>query len=216
MKTALIFDIDGTLIDSERIDAELFVRAVKEVCGNVHIADDWTTFTRVTDVGILSEIFERNGREPAAAIISEVRERFRTLLEEFLGSGGTCSPITGITGFLDLVSSNPSVALGIATGGWGTTARMKLAAAGIDIAAIPLSSSDDSDDRSLIMQHCLSRMNGPFGRVVYIGDGVWDRNACEALGWRFIGIGKKLRGKCSVWFEDFGDGKKVLGAVLTG
>jgi hypothetical protein len=29
----------------------------------------------------------------------------------------------------------------------------------------------------------------------------------------FAGIGKKLHGKCEVWFEDFGDGEKILGAI---
>ena len=215
MKTALIFDIDGTLIDSEGIDGTLFVQAVKEVLGDIRFAENWSNYTKVTDVGILSEILELNGLGPEPAMINRVRERFRILLSDYFESGGICEPLPGVSAFLYLLDETPQITTGIATGGWGTTARMKLAVAGIAVNGMPLSSSDDSDDRTMIMRHCLAKMEGPFSRTVYIGDGLWDRDACRRLGWRFIGIGSKLRGRCDEWFEDFRNGEAVLAAVLS-
>jgi beta-phosphoglucomutase-like phosphatase (HAD superfamily) len=212
-RTAVIFDIDGTLIDSERLDAQYFVQAAREVLGSIEIADDWAGYTKVTDVGIIAEILERNGRTPAPETINAVRERFRMLLRKFFEQGGTCTPIPGVHEFLSLIRETPGCSPGIATGGWGVTALMKLTSAGLNIDGTPISSSDDSDDRTAIMLHCLAKMGGPFDRIVYFGDGVWDRDASARLGWSFIGIGEKLLGKCDVWFEDFREGKAIIASV---
>ena len=211
--TALIFDIDGTLIDSETIDARYFIRAAREVLGDIEIADDWAGYTKVTDIGIIAEILVRNGRDAAPETINAVRERFRMLLQEYFERGGTCKPVPGAPEFLHLLAETPHFSVGIATGGWGSTAIMKLTAASINIDGAPLSSSNDSDDRTAIMLHCLAKMGGPFGRIVYFGDGVWDRDASARLGWPFIGIGEKLRGECDAWFEDFREGEAIIASV---
>ena len=54
------------------------------------------------------------------------------------------------------------------------------------------------------MESC-RRQLPPAADTVYFGDGEWDRRACEALGWRFIGVGHKLRGHCRHWIPDFSD-----------
>ncbi len=203
MRSAILFDIDGTLIDSERIDADHFVRAAREILGCMEIPDDWSHYTKVTDAGVISEILERNGSAPSADIILAVRQRFGSLLQDYLDRGGRCEPVPGAQGFMNRLRRHPAFSVGIATGGWEVTARMKLASAGFDIDTIPLSSSDDAEERHTIMEHCLARMTGPFGRLFYVGDGLWDRDACERLGWTFIGIGEKLRGRCDRWFPDF-------------
>jgi hypothetical protein len=43
---------------------------------------------------------------------------------------------------------------------------------------------------------------GSAGPTVYVGDGEWDRRACEQLGWGFIGVGERLRGGCERWVPD--------------
>ncbi|MBN1307330.1 MAG: HAD family hydrolase, partial [Chitinispirillaceae bacterium] len=170
-------------------------------------------YANVTDVGIIAEILERNGIVPERRIIAAVRERFRVLLKGFFDRGGTCKPVPGAPEFLHLLVKTPLFSVGIATGGWGATALMKCASAGIAIEAVPLSSSDDADNRTAIMLHCLAKMGGPFPRIVYFGDGTWDRDACERLGWTFVGIGEKLKGDCGTWFEDFRDGESMAAAI---
>lgn len=49
---ALMFDIDGTLIDSVRFDANLYIKAVRTILDNVLIQDDWKKYSRVTDSAI--------------------------------------------------------------------------------------------------------------------------------------------------------------------
>ncbi len=48
----IAFDIDGTLIDSDEFDSELFVQAVQAVLG-IDIDDNWSVYRHVTDGGIM-------------------------------------------------------------------------------------------------------------------------------------------------------------------
>ena len=80
---------------------------------------------------------------------------------------------------------------------------MKLQHAGFNLKNTVLTSSDDSDKRVEIMEKCLFALGNSFQRVVYIGDAQWDIEATEKLGWHFIGVGARLKGKCELWVEDF-------------
>ena len=51
----MMFDIDGTLVESYEIDSQCFIDAVKEVTG-LHVNPDWSKYQHVTDSGILNEI----------------------------------------------------------------------------------------------------------------------------------------------------------------
>lgn len=212
-RTAIIFDIDGTLLKSEHLDAKYFVQAVREVAGEIYIADDWSCYKKVTDVGIITEILEQNGRTGIPAYIKAIRKRFGELLHRHFARGGTCTPVDGSGQFLTLLAANPAYVIGIATGGWHHSARMKLGAAGIDVSAIAMSTSDDGDERTEIMLHCLGKMSPTPERAVYIGDGSWDRDACHELGWHFIGIGRKMRDQCDCWFNDFSDRDAILRCI---
>jgi hypothetical protein len=65
-----------------------------------------------------------------------------------------------------------------------------------------MASSDDAYQRIRIMELCRARL--PATRVtIYVGDGEWDQRASEQLGWRFVGVGSRLRGKCQHWLPDF-------------
>lgn len=212
-KTAVIFDIDGTLLKSEHLDEKYFVMALRDVLGDVTLMERWSHYTKVTDNGIIAEILEHNGRPCSTAIIDAVRERFTAYLENYFAGNGTCKPVPGARAFFWHLISRHEYTVGIATGGWEKTARMKLARAEFDIGAVQLSSSADSDDRTEIMLHCLDRLQGPFSNTVYIGDGLWDKRASEKLGWQFIGIGQKLKGKCEHRFDDFLESEKILETI---
>ena len=199
---AAIFDIDGTLVESFDFDGASYVSAIKEVLGEIYIDDDWSKYKNVTDSGMLRQIMEENKIQEDGQI-EEIRKKFGELIEQYLENGGECRPTKGAISLIDKLLSNQHYKIGIATGGWKHTAKMKLRHAGFDLRNTVLFSSDDSDERVEIMEKCLSALENGFHRIVYVGDAVWDIQATKRLGWHFIGVGPRLKGKCECWVEDF-------------
>jgi len=75
-KTCVIFDVDGTLIDSNEFDSRLYTTAIRDVLGNdVLIRPRWIDYRHVTDAGILRELCGENGIDPASCE-ARVRTRF--------------------------------------------------------------------------------------------------------------------------------------------
>ncbi len=61
----VVFDLDGTLTRTSRVDSECYERALLEVAGVRDPRTDWSTYEHATDTGIVDEIFrERFGRSP--------------------------------------------------------------------------------------------------------------------------------------------------------
>lgn len=199
---ATIFDIDGTLVESFGFDDACYISAIREVLGEVHIHDDWSQYKNVTDTGSLRQIMEENKIQEKEQI-KEVRTRFGELIRQYLQNSGTCLPKQGAIHLIDKLITADCYTVGFATGGWRHTAKMKLLHAGFNLGNTVLTSSDDGDERVVIMKKCLLQLGHCFQRVVYIGDAEWDMQATKTLGWHFIGVGARLKGKCEFWVEDF-------------
>jgi phosphoglycolate phosphatase-like HAD superfamily hydrolase len=202
--SAVVFDLDGTLIDTDHFDAELYAAAVRDIVGDVEIDRSWRRYRHVTDAGVLAEIVEELGLSNGEHVVSRVRDRFGSLVRTYLDGDNPCLEIPGAKAALEALERS-GCRVGIATGGWGHTARMKLDRAGFAAHGVPLVSSDESPDRVEIMMTCLERLGGASDRAVYVGDGLWDLAASRRAGWRFIGVGEKLRGRCESWVADFTD-----------
>lgn len=57
-KTAVIFDIDGTLVESSGFEDDVYISAIGDVLGDVCIRKEWSTYRHVTDTGVLRQIME--------------------------------------------------------------------------------------------------------------------------------------------------------------
>ena len=202
--TAIIFDVDGTLIDSMKFDSEIYVRAVKKVLGNVFIHDDWGKYENVTDPGILNQIIRENHVSEAEKKAFEVRKYFGELMLSHL-SLNPCKPKRGAIEAINKLKANPNYVVGYATGGWGHTAIMKLRSASLFNNNIPLFSGDHHHSRVNIMKLCKDHISPLNNYIVYVGDAPWDLEATYKLGWGFIGIGERLKGIAEVWISDFMD-----------
>ena len=200
----VVFDLDGTLIDTDNFDAALYAAAVRDIVGDIEIDSSWRRYRHVTDAGVLAEIVAELDLPNSEQVASRVRDRFGTLVRAYLEAGNACVEIPGAKAALEGLERN-GCRVGIATGGWGHTARMKLKRAGFAADRFPLVSSDESPDRVEIMTTCLERLGGVSARAVYVGDGLWDLDASRRAGWNFIGVGEKLRGQCEHWIADFTD-----------
>jgi phosphoglycolate phosphatase-like HAD superfamily hydrolase len=189
----VMFDIDGTLTDTVKVDKGCFVRSLAEACGFLDIETDWSRYEHATDASIFHEIHEAHtGRPPSVAEVSRFRQHYVDLLAR-AASESAFAPIQGAPQLLSGLARSAEHRVSLATGGWRDPARLKMASAGMCFDEYPAASADDAFDRESIMrlslQRAAERSGRPFARTAYIGDGVWDARACRALGIPFIGIG---------------------------
>nr|MBA3561069.1 HAD family hydrolase [Gemmatimonadaceae bacterium] len=190
----VIFDIDGTLTDTNAVDDECYCRAVADVLGLNSSEIDWADAPHVTDSGIADWLWKRHrDRPPTMDEVSHLRRRFMALLEDQAATAPErFAAIKGANEVVDrLVAAAWTVAL--ATGGWYMSAAMKLRLIGLSPGTVAMASADDSHSREEIVQlaqrRAETRASGQFQPVVSVGDAPWDvRTACK-LGMPFVGVG---------------------------
>src|SRR5437868_13860625 len=77
----VMFDIDGTLTETMKVDEECFVRSFNDVFGITGIDTDWSHYPHMTDSGIFRDVFtSRIGAAPTAEEVSRFRQHFVQLL----------------------------------------------------------------------------------------------------------------------------------------
>lgn len=189
----VLFDIDGTLVDSQAADGEVYLQVLEEVFGFTAVNSDWAAYRHTTDSGILHEIFEgRLGRAPRAREIAAFRRRFVEVIAE-AAARDAFRQIPGAHRVLSGLESLPTHGIGLATGGWRDSARCKMQSAGLAFDAFPSACADDARPRAEIMRLAIERAADRLGRrrfdsIAYVGDGIWDARACRALAIPFIAI----------------------------
>ena len=73
----VMFDIDGTLTETMKVEEECFVRSFKDVFDFNDIDTDWSHYPRTTDSCIFHDVFtSRIGRSPTAHEVSQFRQHF--------------------------------------------------------------------------------------------------------------------------------------------
>ncbi len=191
-----IFDIDGTLTNTNHIDAQCYVRAVHAEFQVDVTGLNWADYTFVTDIGITSQMFQgRFGRDPSDEEIARLQRRLVAFLEEaFAATPDAFAEIAGATAALAWLRQHPDWTIAIATGCWRASAQMKLRSAGIATTDIPAAFCEDGHSREEVVQTAHSRALTQtrleaFDRVVSIGDGIWDITTAKRLALPFVGIG---------------------------
>jgi len=199
----IIFDIDGTLTSTKKVDDKCFIKAFQQTF-NLYIGNlKWEDLKHVTDWGITEEIIQKEiGRAPDKNEYELMRSNFFSILsEERKKDPSQFDEVSGAKYFFNTIRKTANFKLGIATGSWGQSAKIKLDAIGIDLEGICFSNSDYHKSREAITQDVIDQLNTTTQKsakqIIYFGDGVWDFKTCKKLGIRFIGIDVEGNGKLS-------------------
>jgi phosphoglycolate phosphatase-like HAD superfamily hydrolase len=185
-----VFDIDGTLTDTNRVDHECYVVAVREVLG-WQVGDDWGGVEDVTDSNILRELWRRQYKE---VIPDHVEQAVIALFVDLLQVEARRYPdrFRPIPGARDVFTRLAEIgwSSAMATGGWRPSAELKLWTASVPFEGVPLASASDRILRTDIIRHALGSMEEQGATAVYVGDRPWDVRAAQALGMGFLGVGR--------------------------
>jgi phosphoglycolate phosphatase-like HAD superfamily hydrolase len=191
-----IFDIDGTLTNTNSVDDECFIKALAEAHAITEISTDWASYPHTTDSGITLQIFQdKFGRAPEDFELEKFKACFVNMLsEQYHSNSSSFISITGASVALSKLKQECDWVVAIATGAWRESALLKLRAAKIDLEGIPAAFAEDGLSREEILQSVVKksldqyRLSG-FAKTVSIGDGLWDVRTARSLNFAFLGVG---------------------------
>ncbi len=193
MKTFIIFDIDGTLLYSNKIDSKCFAESYETKFGKKFPSIDWTDFPHVTDHTIFGTAFRTHfNRTATAAEITDFENDFVALMqqkrketpEEF-------REVPGARQTIENLLSDDRFEVGIATGGWQKPARFKLNHIGIDYTELHDGYADRKETREDIIKEAIEKAaqrQAKYDRIVYVGDAIWDVTTTRNMNLPLIGI----------------------------
>ncbi len=202
MNKLVVFDIDGTLTQTNNVDGTCFEAALSMEFGIDEIENDWSKYLHTTDSFILEQVYEQQfGRKVNPEEKVRFQRRFLSLLEkEHVNNPHRFHEIPGAKTAIEDLVEDKTWTVAVGTGGWNISALFKLKCAGICIDSVPSAFADDGFSREEIVQTAIRRAlhvsnSAAFTSIVYVGDGVWDATTCRNLAIPFIGIatGEKIK-----------------------
>ncbi len=174
--TLLLFDIDGTLIIGSRAARAAFARAI-HICLGVEVDLSTLQSAGKTDPRIMQEIIDEHGLHRGGVDWEALRAAFLAHFADAVRlDPGRVGP--GVRPLLEALSRRAGTVLALGTGNLQESARMKLAAHGLDAYFDTGGFGDDSPDRDALIAAGIARVQArrrtSFDRVVVVGDTPFD------------------------------------------
>ena len=192
-KTLIIFDIDGTLLYSNKIDSLCFTAAYKTIFGKPFPSIDWRKFPHVTDDTIFKTAFqEQHNRLPEKSEENAFRDHYVGILQEKRKTDPAAfKEVPGSKNTIDQLRLDDQYVIGIGTGGWEKPARVKLKHLHISTQDIYISCADNQPTREGILEKSITDAKAAHDhieRIVYVGDAIWDVKTTRNMQLNFLGI----------------------------
>ena len=196
----IVFDLDGTLAHTNRVDGECYLRALEESLGISQVDTNWNRYDHVTDHGIVLQLFaERFGRGPTDEESLRIVDVFMTMLRARCDNDAAeCREMPGASLVLRQLKADSGWGIALATGAWQRSAEFKIARAGLPLQDVPKAFSEDGPSRESVVKTAIARASAKYGqpefeKIVSVGDGAWDVRTAGKLKLPFLGIGRGER-----------------------
>ena len=210
--TLIIFDIDGTLVESVSTYHEVVTQSLKAL-GIKEIDTNFDALLHHTDSYALKFNYENYFEKE---LPNELISRFEDILFEQLKAFPKTEAILGAREAIEHLKIK-GYSIAFATGSLPKTAILKLQDAKIWFDEKILTTSKNSFSREGFVLEAIDEAskfyNVPFYEsIISVGDGVWDLKTAQKLNLDFVGIGQKNKAQLmnlgmEYWFENFKDFK---------
>ncbi len=191
----LIFDIDATLLLSGGAGARALNRAFEEVTGTPD-GMEGIRFHGMTDYAIIRQMGQlHRGEEPSREQMDSIRSLYAKYIVSELEPGPGFRVLDGVVPLLDRLTDNHSYHLGLATGNFAETGKLKLQRGHLDHYFHFGGFGSDSEIRpeltKVAVQKGKDHAGAPdLGRdaVYVIGDTIFDIRSGNEAGARTVGV----------------------------
>jgi HAD superfamily hydrolase (TIGR01549 family) len=182
---AVIFDIDGVLLELTRDEEELFFTALSHFVPTTNLSRDWNSYRIRNDDDIIAEILERNDLPLSEKL--NVMNHYVSTLRAALQSTLQSVEIEGAKQLLRSLSKTST--LGIATANLHAAAALRLQQTGLwTYVSEHAEGADGGGHKSKILARLIQRIKMPRSQIIYIGDNINDVEAGLENNVHFIGF----------------------------
>ncbi len=179
---AVIFDVDGVLLELTRDEEEIFFDALQRYVPTAELSRDWNSYRVRNDEDIIAEILSRNAQP--LTMTQEVIDHYLATLK---ASTTRALPIAAAHHML--VALQGKATLTIATANLLSAAQHRLQQVAFwPYVARHAQGAEGGGHKSAILGRVLQKLNLAPSRVVYIGDNINDVVAGKNHGVHFIGF----------------------------
>jgi phosphoglycolate phosphatase-like HAD superfamily hydrolase len=190
----VLFDIDGTLLLSHGAGTRSMLEAARELFGD-HVTLDGVEIAGCLDPRIWDAVARINGVRDPAAHHDRFRAAYARRLSARLAAGHRVELMPGVRELLDALGGVDDLTLGLLTGNYPETGRLKIQAAGLDPDLFTVAAwGSDGETRTDLPALAMRRYRQQTGRpvelheVVVIGDTPHDIACARAHGCRCLAV----------------------------
>jgi phosphoglycolate phosphatase-like HAD superfamily hydrolase len=190
---AVIFDVDGVLLDLTPPEEDAFFHPFLELHGLSGLSRDWDSYRIRNDHDIMAEVLERHfGRPPTPGEMNRLTQSYLAHLETGLSAGHlTAVEIPGARELLASLRAD-GLTIGIATANLVDAARLRLQFTGLwDLVADLPFGADGGGAKSEILARAIAASGLQRHRIVYLGDNLNDVDAGLRNEVHFIGFARE-------------------------
>lgn len=181
-RSAVLFDVDGTLVDSNYLHVHAWRRAFTEVGIDV---ESWRIHRAIgMDGSELVRLLSDGAPDAVRARLKDLHSR------HYLESAGLLAPLPGARRLLERISALDLPVVLATSAPEDELAVLRKALACDDLVAAATSSADVdvAKPEPDIIGVALARVGATAERAVFVGDAVWDAQACVRAGLPCIGL----------------------------